>query len=66
MSEIDFGRHVIECLSGKAVAPRKGDPKTMDRDDWDVLVYDCEANAEGDPRAMVRYAYEAGWKARGV
>ncbi len=35
----------------------------MTRDDFDDLYFDCEANAEGQPRYMVRYAYEAGYAA---
>ena len=38
-------------------------PDKMDRDDWDDLYMDCEANGEGESRSMVRYAYEAGYEA---
>lgn len=45
----------------------RGDPAHMTRDDWDDVYMDCESNGEGEPRSMVRYAYEAGWRAaRGV
>ncbi len=35
-------------------------PGLMSRDEWDDFYFDCESNGEGEPRYMVRYAYEAG------
>ena len=35
----------------------------LSKDEWDDIYLDCESNGEGIARALVRYAYEAGWKA---
>lgn len=38
-------------------------PDAMTCDDWDEVYMDCESNGDGQPRSMVRYAYEAGYEA---
>lgn len=56
-----------ELNAGELATAARRDPDQMTRDDWDDVYMDCESNGEGEARSMVRYAYEAGWRAaRGV
>lgn len=50
-----YHRRVREIVLGTSEA-------SGDTFDWDDLYLECEADGEGDARAMVRYAYERGYR----